>query len=1198
MATPLEKGKVYRLRNLPKHVDRQSAAELLSKHIDEALPQDIRISSLVSVIDSRVRVPTKTATLTFEKKDLITRFKSNNCEWTFKDPALESPLILDSHFSGLTPLNEVAPELHQYDCIAISGLVSHPLGSWQPHGSDKSFMWIRDELPQFLPTVRFILYGYNTQLHESTSFQRVTDLANSFVNVLQADGWTSPTAKRLIFLAHSLGGVLLKQAFLMLIGAGQQQKSISNLIAGAIFFGVPSRGMDINDVFRMLGDQPNKDALVSEISAKSDYLSRLEKKFAGASLLRQIKMYWAYETKLTPTITSVRNSHSRSGPGTVLERIKYRETVPDPTVWDNKVILESLRVPDRDLRMQQVDPAANCTFDWVYDNISTGLSEWLQRGEGTFWISGKPGSGKSTMMKFIHNDPRTSELLHQWRSRSREITASFFFHHRGNSIQKSFEGLLRSIISQILEKEPLMLQIRGLGTLQVDILNLAELCNLTKDATLDQDIKDIIRSLDFQPSLSPARVMSLEFKIYILILKHSTRFGSFPISNTRYLTWDPKNERDIEHIIRYHPLSDKYVSEARTILERHQSRVDIQNEIARDEWSRSRLENVLLRICSQTLLDLDLFLVLDALDEYDGRPEFVSGFLKDLTRPTGFPRTKVRILFSSRPWDVFQREFEASPGFRIHEHTEGDIRNYCVSSICSTFNEPGCLFQFVKPIVARSRGVFLWVKLVLHDLFRIVNDHSYAKDSLEVNLRNALDSMPDELEEYYIAIIERIPLATRWETYVVLESLLRYEGSITATMLRSIVACSTDRIYPNPTRWRLQRTSYNNIESQQFIRRVAGGLVDIASGYAQLMHQTVKEFIETPQFRHLVLGHNRADITEENGHSFLAKYFFFQNGYDNYIADSTRIPHGIDNGFFFHASEAERTTGVSLYDFFASFTDEDPCQWVASSLPFATFSSLQLYLEDAHKADPNAIANSTTVIFSLAATMAIRRSYNHRKIVECLVSKGLVVEKDLLGLSRILCAIWSIRQSEDGGKQYKDVAGELISRLKDTEIPIDWSRASIEEYANLAGLSRSTILYLCPLDIAARLLGQGANPNAEDNLGRSPLDYILSSRSVHPPDPIYLYRLSIELIKHGGLLRKTTPDEWSMYIHHLEKNGANTKIFKDYGFPAWGHTPNIPPSHAQPREIDAEPDWHLVRRPYMRPHAGYSPRYRPNINLP
>ncbi|KAG4221696.1 hypothetical protein PC116_g29828 [Phytophthora cactorum] len=211
----------------------------------------------------------------------------------------------------------------------------------------------------------------------------------------------------------------------MLIGAGQQQKSISNLIAGAIFFGVPSRGMDIHDVSRMLGDQPNKDALVSEISAKSDYLSRLEKKFAGASLLRQIKMYWAYETKLTPTITSVNNSHSRSGPGTVLvspgsataercyedpsstiqidenhsdmvkftcgdykiriianglanicgihpvfnpsdletastsaltnsgyfhgddapctqslqltqERIKYRETVPDPTVWDNK----------------------------------------------------------------------------------------------------------------------------------------------------------------------------------------------------------------------------------------------------------------------------------------------------------------------------------------------------------------------------------------------------------------------------------------------------------------------------------------------------------------------------------------------------------------------------------------------------------------------------------------------------------------------------------------------------------------------------------------------------------------------------------------------------------------------------------------------------------------------------------------------
>lgn len=163
-------------------------------------------------------------------------------------------------------------------------------------------MWIRDELPQFLPTVRFILYGYDTILRPSTSFQTVSDLANSFIDVLQADGWTSPTAKLLLFLAHSLGGVILKQTLLMLAGAGQQQASIANLIQGAIFFGVPSQGMAIDDIFRMLGDQPNKGALVTEISTESDYLSQLEKRFSGVSFVRTLKMFWAYETKMTPTV--------------------------------------------------------------------------------------------------------------------------------------------------------------------------------------------------------------------------------------------------------------------------------------------------------------------------------------------------------------------------------------------------------------------------------------------------------------------------------------------------------------------------------------------------------------------------------------------------------------------------------------------------------------------------------------------------------------------------------------------------------------------------------------------------------------------------------------------------------------------------------------------------------------------------------
>lgn len=80
------------------------------------------------------------------------------------------------------------------------------MGSWQPRGA-KSFMWIRDELPDLLTGVRFIIYGYDTKLYQSKSFQVLPDLARSFIASLQASGWVS---KPLLFLAHSLGGVLMK----------------------------------------------------------------------------------------------------------------------------------------------------------------------------------------------------------------------------------------------------------------------------------------------------------------------------------------------------------------------------------------------------------------------------------------------------------------------------------------------------------------------------------------------------------------------------------------------------------------------------------------------------------------------------------------------------------------------------------------------------------------------------------------------------------------------------------------------------------------------------------------------------------------------------------------------------------------------------------------------------------------------------
>ena len=177
------------------------------------------------------------------------------------------------------------------------------MGSWQPRGNEKSFMWIRDALPHLVPNVKFILYGYDTRLAGSKSFQTVSDIALSFIHTLQQGGWAAPGPRKLIFFAHSLGGIVLKQAMRMLADSSVMDELILNRTRGAIFFGVPSQGLDVSDLQIMLQGQPNKDALVKEISTETPFVKTLEEQFSGISNLKNMRLLWAYETETTPTVT-------------------------------------------------------------------------------------------------------------------------------------------------------------------------------------------------------------------------------------------------------------------------------------------------------------------------------------------------------------------------------------------------------------------------------------------------------------------------------------------------------------------------------------------------------------------------------------------------------------------------------------------------------------------------------------------------------------------------------------------------------------------------------------------------------------------------------------------------------------------------------------------------------------------------------
>lgn len=186
-------------------------------------------------------------------------------------------------------------------CIAISGLSSHPFGSWQPRGGRKEFMWLRDELPQRHPTMRAWIYGYDTNLTDSTSFQSISDLSISLINHLEASDFASPSAPQILIMAHSLGGIVFKEAISNLARGGERSIHILRLIRGAILFGVPNLGMEQSHLQSLVQYQPNR-ALVDDLAVGSPYLKILDQQFLAHRIVQRMNIIWAYETRTSAVL--------------------------------------------------------------------------------------------------------------------------------------------------------------------------------------------------------------------------------------------------------------------------------------------------------------------------------------------------------------------------------------------------------------------------------------------------------------------------------------------------------------------------------------------------------------------------------------------------------------------------------------------------------------------------------------------------------------------------------------------------------------------------------------------------------------------------------------------------------------------------------------------------------------------------------
>lgn len=136
----------------------------------------------------------------------------------------------------------------------------------------------------------------------------------------------------------------------------------------------------------------------------------------------------------------------------------------------NRKLLQNLSYAEMTDRYEVIVEAYPQTFDWVFLDTNqcklpwSDFGRWLRGDGGIYWINGKAGSGKSTLMKHIKDSTTTEKCMQVW-SRTSQNTAipyciaTFFFWNSGTNMQKSQQGLLRSLLFQVLGRFPELIPI-------------------------------------------------------------------------------------------------------------------------------------------------------------------------------------------------------------------------------------------------------------------------------------------------------------------------------------------------------------------------------------------------------------------------------------------------------------------------------------------------------------------------------------------------------------------------------------------------------------------------------------------------------------------------------------------------------------------------------------------------------------------
>ncbi|RSL47813.1 hypothetical protein CEP54_013216 [Fusarium duplospermum] len=153
------------------------------------------------------------------------------------------------------PLCDPPPQTTKADIVFVHGLDGHRDKTWTCQGTDDMdpVFWPRDLLPSDCQDARILSFGYNASVahffnsgNDKHPIAPTTTIDNHSVALLDSlkglRARTNTTGRPIIFVAHSLGGLVCANAIAKQYGADTPEKALVDSVRGLIFLGTPFAG--------------------------------------------------------------------------------------------------------------------------------------------------------------------------------------------------------------------------------------------------------------------------------------------------------------------------------------------------------------------------------------------------------------------------------------------------------------------------------------------------------------------------------------------------------------------------------------------------------------------------------------------------------------------------------------------------------------------------------------------------------------------------------------------------------------------------------------------------------------------------------------------------------------------------------------------------------------------------------------------